>query len=151
MKGFRLGLGLAALLFFSNSWAEILATERQEILVLANAISEASESKDVKGVLSGLTQDVSIEVGQSNSRPRSYDYESYRDYLGQVFPLISNYTYRRSNERFSRLDNGELMFEFDLFEGYLFNNKYVRGNHTEQWTIRRTALGLKAYKITIDE
>lgn len=151
MKGFKLGLGLAALLFFPVAWAEISASERQEVLVLASAISEASESKNVDGVLAGLTQDVLIEVGQSNSRPRSYDYQSYREYLGQVFPMISNYTYRRSNERFSRLDKGELEFEFDLFEGYVFNNKYVRGNHTERWKIRRTASGLKAYKIVIDE
>jgi len=151
VKGFKLGLGLAVMLLFQVAWAEISNSERQEILVLAKTISEASESKNVDGVLAGLTKDVLVEVGQSNSRPRSYDYQSYREYLGQVFPMISNYTYRRSNERFSKANSGEFVFEFDLFEGYVFNNKYVRGYHTERWNIRRAGSGLKAYRIIIDK
>lgn len=154
MNKIRIIISSTILLFLSvNLLASVSVNENEKnkILSIANSISLASEEQDISGIMMNLSSDVIINIGNSNKTPRSYTYQTYGQYLSKVFPLVSYYNYKRSNELFNKLPNNEYSFEFVLKEMYVFNNKYINETHSEIWHLKLVGESLKVYKILIDQ
>jgi|GEM_PF-4266662 len=152
MKLVKLMITTVMLMLLSQSILAVVSKyQKDQIIETADAISNASEKKDISGLMKQLTVDVVIEIGGSNKNPRSYTFQSYQQYLSKVFPLISDYKYRRFNESFISKHNGEYIYKFDLSEEYVFNNRKFKESHTEQWDLKYIGDSLRVYKIVIDK
>lgn len=123
---------------------------KNQIIGVADAISKASASENVNGLMSHLTKDITINIDPSSQNPKSYNYNSYKKYLSKVFSLISNYKAKRSHEKFSRLPNGDYSYEFSLTERYVLNNQDLIEVHNQVWHLKKVNKTYKAYKIVVN-
>ena len=132
-----------------SNLGEVTSDERNEILVLANKIGRASELMIVTDVMKYLAKDVVIKKDYESSFP-TFNYDSYRKYISQAFPLLSNYQYIRSNETFERAENKkDIILRMSLNEKYIFQNKRLDETHRESWWVRKVDNKYEVYQILI--
>lgn len=132
----------------SNS-GKITNVERNEILVFADKIKSATELMVVTDVMKYLAKDVAIKKDYESSIP-SFNYDSYRKYISEAFPLLSNYEYIRSNETFERAENKkDIIMRMSLNEKYIFQNKQLDETHRESWWIRKIDNKYEVYQVLI--
>ena len=121
------------------------------ILKFANSVSQSSENEDIDTIMSYMSNDVIVIVkSKDNSEQQRYNHNSYKNLLGQIFPLISNYNQKRSQETFTRKDNGDIIFNFILDEQYKVDRKVINEKYKVAWHLRPVSGTYKAYKLLVN-
>lgn len=128
---------------------EIGENDKRAILDISTQVMSASEDEDVPKIMSFLDEGVIIKVKKDGKEPYSYDYHSYASYLTQVFSIVSSYTYTRRNEMFRKGDAGEIIYEFELDESYVFDGNEINENHYEIWTVYKNGEKYRIARIDV--
>jgi hypothetical protein len=123
--------------------------DEQAILNISEEVMKASVLEDVPRLLSFLDKNTVLNVVKEGKDPYSYDYDSYGEYLLQVFSIIDGYQYVRSNEEFRMGESGKIFFEFDLNEEYEYSGETIKEYHSEVWEIRKVGGEYKILSILV--
>lgn len=148
---FKLAMVGILLLFSMVSQANsITEKEKQDIVNMVNEIKIASENRDIEGIMKYLSKDVVIKNDGSVNIPQ-LNYQSYKRYITEAFPLLSDYQYISSVESVERAKNGSDIFvKMLLNEKYVFQKKQLDESHYETWWIRKTNNHYKVYQVYIE-
>jgi len=126
---------------------DILESEKVEIIRVADAVAKAQEDKNVKKMMSFLSRDVVITAPDANNKTMNLSYQSYKDYMTQVFPLVTDYKYTRSDDGVSKTKDNLYQLKTTVAEEFTVDSQKYKETTKQVWTLKDTADGLIVTKI----
>ncbi len=137
MKAMKVFTMFASLMFAVALPGHADALSKETVQALISKSDQAISKKDIAALASLISETAKISLSMPTASGRQVTNLSKAGYINslrQIWPLASNYNYRRENLNIS-LENGKAIVSADVAESMVLHGQYMSSTSSETVTI----------------